>query len=67
MNTFHADQPSHIEVYAIKKSDQIRDETFRALFQTLSPERQDYVSKFRRASDYQRSVLGDAMVHRISG
>lgn len=65
MNTFHDDQPSHIEVYAIKNSDQIRDETFRALFQTLSPERQNYVSKFRRASDYQRSVLGDAIVHRI--
>ncbi|WP_339271864.1 4'-phosphopantetheinyl transferase superfamily protein [Paenibacillus sp. FSL K6-1330] len=65
MNTFHDDQPSHIEVYAIQNSDQIRDETFRALFQTLSPDRQDYVSKFKRASDYQRSVLGDAMVHRI--
>ncbi|MEC0202476.1 4'-phosphopantetheinyl transferase superfamily protein [Paenibacillus lautus] len=65
MDTFHADQPSHIEVYAIQNSDQIRDETFRALFHTLSPDRQDYVSKFRRASDYQRSVLGDAMVHRI--
>ncbi|WP_127596277.1 4'-phosphopantetheinyl transferase family protein [Paenibacillus lautus] len=65
MDTFYADQPSHIEVYAIKNSDQIRDETFRALFKTLSPDRQDYVSKFRRASDYQRSVLGDAMVYRI--
>ncbi|WP_269468907.1 4'-phosphopantetheinyl transferase family protein [Paenibacillus sp. JZ16] len=65
MNIFHADQPSHIEVYAIKNSDQIHDEMFRALFKTLSPDRQDYVSKLRRASDYQRSVLGDAMVHRI--
>lgn len=65
MGTFHDDQPSAIEVYAIKNSDHIRNETYRALFHTLSPDRQDYVSKFRRASDYQRSVLGDAMVYRI--
>lgn len=64
MATLNFDKPGAIEVYAIKNSDHIRDKTFQALFQTLSPERQDYVSKFRRASDYQRSVLGDAMVHR---
>ncbi|MFB4330818.1 4'-phosphopantetheinyl transferase family protein [Paenibacillus sp. CR_12] len=65
MDTFNENQPSAVEVYAIRNSDHIRDETFRALFQRLSPGRQEYVSKFRRASDYQRSVLGDALAHRM--
>lgn len=65
MGTFNENQPSAVEVYAIRNSDHIRDETFRALFQTLSPDRQEYVSKFRRTSDYQRSVLGDALAHRM--
>ncbi|WP_145035250.1 4'-phosphopantetheinyl transferase superfamily protein [Paenibacillus sp. Y412MC10] len=65
MGTFNENHTSAVEVYAIRNSDHIRDETFRALFQTLSPDRQEYVSKFRRASDYQRSVLGDALAHRM--
>ncbi|MDH6674070.1 4'-phosphopantetheinyl transferase [Paenibacillus sp. LBL] len=65
MATLNQEQPGAVEVYAIKNSDHIRDETFRALFLTLSPQRQDYVSKFRRVGDYHRSVLGDAMVHRV--
>lgn len=65
MDTFNENQPSAVEVYAIRNSDHIRDETFRALFQRLSPDRQEYVSKFRRASDYQRSVLGDALARRM--
>lgn len=65
MDTVHIDQTNAIEIYVIKNSASISDETFRLLFRTLSPDRQAYVSKFRRASDYQRSVLGDALVKRM--
>jgi len=65
MDTVHIDQINAIKIYAIKNLDSITDETFHLLFRTLSPERQAYVSKFRRASDYQRSVLGGALVQRM--
>ncbi|GAE04097.1 4'-phosphopantetheinyl transferase [Paenibacillus sp. JCM 10914] len=54
-----------IEVYAIQNSDRISEQTYASLFQRLSPERAQYVMRFKQANDYQRSLLGDAMLHRI--
>lgn len=65
MDTVYVDQTNAIKIYAIKNLASISDETFRLLFCTLSPERQAYVSKFTRASDYQRSVLGGALVQHM--
>lgn len=65
MVTVQVDQTNAIKIYAVKNSTSISNETFRFLFRTMSPDRQAHVSKFRRVDDYQRSVLGDALVKRM--